>query len=117
MNRAATDPSPASAALTDRPDLTPRRVAAFSLLMRRLPAGWIRTVCRRRSLFLVLAAPGYLAFFGTIFHRNFFVLLAGLGLFAAALAFRAWSEPLFTRTGASDLRPFDPLVARERSHG
>ena len=56
-------------------------------------------------LFLALAAPGFLAVFGTIYHHNFFVMLGGFVLFGAAVAFRAVSEPLFVQATGDDLFP------------
>ncbi|HVY34459.1 MAG TPA: hypothetical protein VG960_08555 [Caulobacteraceae bacterium] len=63
---------------------------------------------RRRLLFLALAAPGFAAVFATPLHRNLFVLVLGALLFAAACAFRARTEPLFTRAEAAALWPASP---------
>ncbi len=80
--------------------LSARGAAWLAWLRRRLPAPWIANRRRRRILFLVLAAPGFLAVFGTTYHHNFFVMLAGLVLFGAAVAFRALTEPLFLQAAA-----------------
>ena len=89
----------------DPPPLTPAQFTAFSRLSARLPARWISTRRRRRFLFLALAAPGFLAVFGTPFHRQFFLMVAGFLLFGAAVAFRVRTEPLFARADAADLWP------------
>lgn len=59
----------------------------------------------RRLLFLALAAPGFFAVFGTIYHHQFFVMVAGFVLFGAAVLFRSRTEPLFERAEAADLWP------------
>jgi hypothetical protein len=89
----------------DPPPLTPAQFVAFSRLSARLPARWIATPRRRRLLFLALAAPGFLAVFGTPFHRQFFLMVAGFLLFGAAVLFRVRTEPLFARADAADLWP------------
>ena len=81
-------------------------------LVARLPAAWIASGRRRRLLFLALSAPGFFAFFGTIYHRSFWVMIAGLVLFLGAAAFRLRTEPLFARAEAADLLP-SPLPRPE----
>ena len=79
-------------------------LARLAWLARRLPLAWINRR-RRRLLFLGLAAPGFFAVFGTTLHHNFFVMLAGFILFAAAVIFRMRTEPLFERATAAGLWP------------
>lgn len=88
-----------------RPAMSPRDFARLAWLNRHLPGAWTSTRRRRRILFLALAAPGFLAVFGTTYHHNFFVMLAGFALFGAAVAFRAVSEPLFVQATGDDLFP------------
>ena len=88
-----------------RPAMSPRDFARLAWLNRHLPGVWTSTRRRRRILFLALAAPGFLAVFGTTYHHNFFVMLAGFVLFGAAVAFRALSEPLFVQATGDDLFP------------
>ena len=89
-----------------RPPMSPKAFARLAWLNRHLPGAWTASRRRRRILFLVLAAPGFLAVFGTTYHHNFFVMLAGFVLFGAAVAFRAVSEPLFLwATGGDVLVP------------
>jgi hypothetical protein len=91
--------------------LRPRDEARLAWLRRRLPRSWSDTRRRRRLLFLGLAAPGFFAVFGTTLHHNFFLMLAGFVLFAAAVIFRLRTEPLFERV-ATGLPPLpDPLNA------
>lgn len=85
--------------------MSPRAFARLAWLNRHLPGAWTSTRRRRRILFLALAAPGFLAVFGTTYHHNFFVMLAGFALFGAAVAFRAVSEPLFVQEAGDDLCP------------
>ena len=73
-------------------------------------AGWMPLACtatprRRRLLFLGLAAPGFLAVFGTPVHQNLAVLIAGFGLFGAACVFRGRSERVFVHAEAAALWP------------
>ena len=88
-----------------RPALRTRDFARLAWLNRHLPGAWTSTRRRRRILFLALAAPGFLAVFGTTYHHNFFVMLGGFVLFGAAVAFRAVSEPLFVQATGDDLFP------------
>jgi len=88
-----------------RPAMSPRDFARLAWLNRHLPCAWTSTRRRRRILFLALAAPGFLAVFATTYHHNFFVMLAGFALFAAAVGFRAISEPLFVQAADDDLFP------------
>ena len=88
-----------------RPAMSPRDFARLAWLNRHLPGVWPSTRRRRRILFLALAAPGFLAVFGTTYHHNFFVMLAGFVSFAAAVAFRAVSEPPFVQAAGDDLFP------------
>lgn len=88
-----------------RPPMSPRAFARLAWLNRYLPGAWTASRRRRRILFLALAAPGFLAVFGTTYHHNFFVMLAGFVLFGAAVAFRALSEPLFVQATGDDLFP------------
>jgi hypothetical protein len=76
-------------------------IHAFAGLASRVPARWTRTRRRRRLLFLALCAPGFVAIFATPLHHNFFLLLLGIVLFAAAALFRALTEPLFARADAA----------------
>jgi hypothetical protein len=100
-----------------RPAMSDRDFARLAWLNRHLPAIWTATQRRRRLLFLALAAPGFLAVFGTTYHHNFFVLVAGFGLFGAAVAFRAVSEPLFVQAAATDLLPIaHPSNRKDSSH-
>ena len=84
------------------PALSSRASARLAWLNRHVPGGWTASRRRRRILFLALAAPGFLAVFGTTYHHNFFVMLGGFVLFGAAVAFRAVSEPLFVRAADED---------------
>ena len=88
-----------------RPAMSPRDFARLAWLNRHLPGVWTSTRRRRRILFLALAAPGFLAVFGTTYHHNFFVMLAGFALFGAAVVFRAVSEPLFVQASGDNLLP------------
>lgn len=88
-----------------RAAMSPRAFARLAWLNRHLPRTWTCSRRRRRILFLALAAPGFLAVFGTTYHHNFFVMLAGFALFGAAVAFRAVSEPLFVQAAGDDLFP------------
>ena len=88
-----------------RPPMSPSAFARLAWLKRHLPGAWTASRRRRRILFLALAAPGFLAVFGTTYHHNFFVMLAGFALFGAAVAFRAVSEPLFVQAVDDDLFP------------
>ena len=92
------------------PVLNAREFALFSQLTSRLPARWLATRRNRRLLFLALAAPGFFAVFGTIYHHTFWVMVAGFFLFGAAVLFRSRTEPLFERAVAADLWP-SPEVA------
>jgi hypothetical protein len=94
-----------------RPVLTEREFALLSTLTGRLPARWIGTRRNRRLLFLALAAPGFFAVFGTIYHHSFFVMLAGFVLFGAAVLFRKRTEPIFERAEAADLWPSPDLAS------
>ena len=78
-------------------------------LRARLPLAWTRSRRRRRLLFLGLASPGFLLVFLAPLHRDLALLLAGFPLFAAALVFRARTEPLFARGEAAALWPPSPL--------
>lgn len=85
--------------------LTGRELGRLGRLVTMLPAAWIASRRRRRLLFLALSAPGFFAVFGTSYHRNFFVMAAGLVLFLAAAVFRLRTEPLLVRAEAADLLP------------
>ena len=98
-----------------RPAMTAREFARLAWLNRRLPGAWTSTRRRRRILFLTLAGPGFFAVFGTTYHHNLFVMLAGFVLFGAAVAFRAISEPLFVRAAEDDLSPTSHLYPKEGS--
>ena len=87
------------------PALHSVRVSPFSRLVGRLPAPWTATRRRRRLLFLALAAPGFFAVFATPLHRNFFLMLAGFLLFAAAAVFHVRTEPLFEAAAVSGPQP------------
>ena len=111
-------PAPASVP-ADPPALTAAQFAALSLLTARLPARWIATRRRRRLFFLALAAPGFLAVFGTPLHRQFLLMIAGFLLFGAAIVFRVLTEPLFERADAAALwpSPFSSTVtSRDSRH-
>ena len=99
--------------LSAQPPLSARSSARLAWLRRRLPAPWIANRRRRRILFLVLAAPGFLAVFGTTYHHNFFVMLAGFVLFGVAVAVRALTEPLFVQAAADTYLP-TPLPAQQK---
>ncbi|MEW5688167.1 MAG: hypothetical protein AB1942_24885 [Pseudomonadota bacterium] len=99
--------------------LTGRDLDRLGWLVTLLPAAWIASRRRRRLLFLALSAPGFVAFFGTTYHRNFFVMAAGLALFLAASVFRLRTEPLFVRAEAADLLPCPlprPNTRKEKPH-
>ncbi len=85
--------------------LSARDLARLAWFARRLHLAWIANRRRRRLFFLALAAPGFFAVFGTILHHNFFLMLAGFILFAAAVIFRQRTEPLFERATAAGLWP------------
>jgi hypothetical protein len=87
------------------PALHSVRVSPFLRLVGRLPEPWTATRRRRRLLFLALAAPGFFAVFATPLHRNFFLMIAGFLLFAAAAVFHARTEPLFEAAAVSDPQP------------
>ena len=70
-----------------------------------LPPRWTATVRARRLLFVLTCAPGFLAVFTTTWHRNLFVLAAGLVLFGAAVALRRFSEPRFLAATAPGAWP------------
>ena len=70
-----------------------------------LPRAWTTSVRRRRLMLLGLAAPGFLAIAATPAHQNFFLLVAGLVAFSAALVFRRLTEPVFVRAEAAALWP------------
>ena len=93
--------------------MSPRDFARLAWLNRHLPGIWTSTRRRRRILFLALAAPGFLAVFGTTYHHNFFVMLAGFALFGAAVAFRALTEPLFVQAAADTFLP-TPLPSHQK---
>ena len=76
-------------------------ISAFAGLAAWVPSRWSRTRRRRRLLFLALCAPGFVAIFATPLHHNFFLLVFGIVLFAAAALFRAQTEPLFERADAA----------------
>ena len=90
------------------PPLTPAEFARLGWITARAPQAWVRSVRRRRLLLLALAAPGFLVVFATPLHRSLALLALGLMLFAAALGFRRWSEPLFARAEAAALWPPPP---------
>lgn len=85
--------------------LAGRELDRLGRLVTMLPVTWIASRRRRRLLFLALSAPGFFAFFGTNYHRNFFAMFAGLVLFLGAVVFRLRTEPLFVRAEAADLLP------------
>jgi hypothetical protein len=85
----------------EAPLVRPRDQDSLDWLRRHLPQAWIDTRRHRRLLFLGLAAPGFFAVFGTTLHHNFFLMMAGFVLFAAAVIFRLRTEPLFERATAS----------------
>jgi hypothetical protein len=80
-------------------------VSPFSRLVGRIPGRWTATRRRRRLLFLALAAPGFFAVFATPLHRNFFLMLAGFLLFAAAAVFHIRTEPLFEAAAVTGPQP------------
>lgn len=81
------------------------RFALFARLATTLPKPWTATGRRRRLLFLALAAPGFFAIFATPLHRNLLIMIAGAILFAAAIVFRARTEPLFERAEVASNPP------------
>ena len=85
-------------------------LARFSSIM---PQPWLATRRRRRILFLSLAAPGFVAVFATPLHGQFFIMVAGFLLFAAAVLFRTLTEPLFARADAAGLLPPLPFSVPE----
>jgi hypothetical protein len=99
--------------LSSQSPLSARGAARLAWLRRHLPAPWLDNRRRRRILFLVLAAPGFLAVFATTYHHNFFVMLAGFALFGAAVAFRALTEPLFLQATADTFLP-TPLPSHQK---
>ncbi len=76
-------------------------INAFAGLASRAPARWTGTRRRRRLMFLALCAPGFVAIFATPLHHNFFLLVFGIVLFAAAALLRALTEPFFERADAA----------------
>jgi hypothetical protein len=90
--------------------LSARDLARLAWLARRLPSAWVASRRRRRLLFLALAAPGFFAVFDTILHHNFFLMLAGFVLFAAAVIFRLRTEPLIERAVVAGLWPLPHSV-------
>jgi hypothetical protein len=98
---------------SSRATMSPSAFARLAWLNRHLPGAWTASRRRRRILFLALAAPGFCAVFGTTYHHNFFVMLAGFVLFGAAVAFRAVSEPLFVQATGDDLFP-TPLSSYQK---
>lgn len=99
--------------ITEGP-LTERDLRRLLGLSGRLPLAWTTSVRRRRWLVLGLAAPGFALVTTTPLHHVFGLLLLGLVLFAAALLFRARTEPVFVRAEAAALWP--PPSAREIHH-
>ena len=98
--------------MTSHPPLSPLEGPLSPAELRRLGGltGWMPLVCtatprRRRFVFLGLAAPGFLAVFGTPVHQNLAVLVAGFGLFGAACVFRGRSERVFVHAEAAALWP------------
>jgi hypothetical protein len=87
------------------PPLTTGELRRLARLGAPLPRAWTTSVRRRRLMLLGLAAPGFLAIAATPAHQNFFVLVAGLLAFAAALVFRRLTEPVFVRAEAAALWP------------
>jgi len=76
--------------------------------LRRLHAAFgaaAETPRRRRLLFLALAAPGFVGVFATPQHQSPALLLAAALAFAAAVLFRALTEPLLVRAEAAGLWP------------
>lgn len=90
------------------PTLSGADFAQFAWLSRRLPVAWTSTRRRRRFLFLAMAAPGFVAVFSTPLHRSLALLALGSLLFAAALAVRRRTEPVFVRAEAAALWPPPP---------
>lgn len=96
--------SPATSPVAAGASLTPSQSKRLGQLAR-LPLAWTASARRRRLLVLGLAAPGFGLAASTPGHQN--LVLLGLGglLFAAALAFRRWSEPVFVRAEAAGFWP------------
>jgi len=94
--------------------LTERDLRQLLGLAGRLPLAWTTSVRRRRLLVLGLASPGFLLVTTTPVHQVFGLLILGLALFAAALLFRARTEPVFERAEAAALWP--PSSFREIHH-
>lgn len=93
-------------------------INAFAGLASRAPSRWSRTRRRRRLLFLALCAPGFVAIFATPLHHNFFLLVFGIVLFAAAALFRALTEPLFERADVAGplITPPSPPPSENSRH-
>ena len=98
-----------------RSPLTPVDVERLARLGQRFPLVWVSSARRRRLLFLGLAAPGFAAVFATPLHQSLALLALGLVLFAAALAFRWRTEPLFARAEAAALWPQPPSPRSKES--
>ena len=94
-------PDETTAAPPGRQPLIALWIKTFAGLASRVPSRWSRTRRRRRLLFLALCAPGFVATFAMPLHHNFFLLVFGIVLFAAAALFRALTEPLFERADAA----------------
>jgi len=85
--------------------LSPAELRRLGGLASRIPLAWTATPRRRRFLFLGLAAPGFLAVFGTPLHQSLAGLVAGFGLFGAACLFRGRTERVFVYAEAAALWP------------
>ena len=87
------------------PPLSAGELRRLAKLGAPLPRAWTASVRRRRLMLLGLAAPGFLAIAVTPAHQNFFLLVAGVLAFVAALVFRRLTEPVFVRAEAAALWP------------
>jgi len=95
--------------------LSPAELRRLGGVAGRMPLACTATPRRRRFLFLGLAAPGFLAVFGTPLHQNLAVLITGFGLFGAACAFRRRTERVFVHAEAAALWP--PLATHSTNRG
>ena len=67
----------------------------------RLPPQWTQTPRRRRLLHIALCAPGFALVFATPLHGQLVLAVLGGVLFAAAVGFRAVTEPVFAQADSA----------------
>ena len=107
-------------ALEDRPldrPLDEREFRRLAALAARLPLPWTASPKRRRLLLLALAAPGFFLVATTPWHQVFALLVLGFVLFAAAIAFRRRTEPVFVHAEAAAVWPPAPGGPLSRPRG